>query len=190
MPTKQMSSLLSARAAATVIISDALYGMAVTQPLSGFGKGAFAKRLGGCIHHMFLDPPLKCFAISRDRVPGDIEGVVTRVVAMRVRRMGAARHDRNCAHGPRRQDDGVGADAFEALDKLLDRDDGRSRREDGFFLHADDAFEQDVAGAIGLLRVDDRDVGPVRRDSRQVLAGEGAATLLMFGFTFARSDPL
>ena len=50
----------------------------------------------------------------------------------------------------------------------------RARGEHRFLLHADDALDEHVAGAVGLLRVDDRDVGPMRRHARQRLAGERA----------------
>ena len=43
-----------------------------------------------------------------------------------------------------------------------------------FLLDADDAFDEDVAGAVGLLRVDDRDVRAMRRHRGQLLAGERA----------------
>ena len=45
---------------------------------------------------------------------------------------------------------------------------------DGFLLDADDAFEEDVAGAVGLLGVDDGDVGAVGGDAGERFAGEGA----------------
>ena len=51
----------------------------------------------------------------------------------------------------------------EVVDDLLDRRDGARRRQHRFLLHADDAFDQHVAGAIGLLCVDDRDIRPERR---------------------------
>ncbi len=61
---------------------------------------------------------------------------------------------------------------LEAIDDLLDGDDRRPRRQHGFLLHPDDALDEHVAGAVGLLRVHDRDVGPVRGHRRQALAGE------------------
>ena len=62
----------------------------------------------------------------------------------------------------------------EIVDDLLDRDDRALGREHRLLLHADDAFEQHVAGAVGAQRMDDRDVGADRRHGRQHLAGIGA----------------
>ena len=68
--------------------------------------------------------------------------------------------------------------APEVLDDLLDRHDRALGREHRLLLHADDAFEQHVAAPVGLLRMDDRHVGPMRRHRRQLLAGERAGDAL------------
>ena len=120
------------------------------------------------------DPGPERSAIARDGVPRDVERVVARVVAVRVRRPGAARGDRDGGHRPRRQHDGVGAGARQRVHDLFDRDQRPPGGEHRFLLHADDAFEQHVAVTVGLLRVHDRDVGPVRRDGGEPLAGERA----------------
>ena len=66
----------------------------------------------------------------------------------------------------------------EILDDLLDRDHRALGREHRFLLHADDALDQHVARPVGLLRMDERDVGPMRRHGRQLLAGERARDAL------------
>ena len=43
--------------------------------------------------------------------------------------------------------------AFEAVDDFFDGDDGAPRGEHSFFLNADDALDEDVALAVGFLRV-------------------------------------
>ena len=62
--------------------------------------------------------------------------------------------------------------AFEAVDDFLDGDDGAPRGEHRFLLNADDALDEDVALAVGLLRVNDGDVRPERRHRGERLAGE------------------
>ena len=62
--------------------------------------------------------------------------------------------------------------AFEAVDDFFDGDDGAPRGEHRFLLNADDALDEDVALAIGLLRVDDGDVRPERRHRDERLSGE------------------
>ncbi len=86
--------------------------------------------------------------------------------------MRSAGHRDDGVDGPGGQDDRVRAEALEAIDDLLDGDDCRPRRQHGFLLHPDDALEQHVAGAVGLLRVNDRHVRPMRRHRRQLLARE------------------
>src|SRR5579884_833978 len=152
-PTKQTSSLFRSRAAWIVIISLALY--------SG-------------IEHVLLHPCLKPVAVARDRVPGRVEGVVALVVAMRVRGARAARRLDDAAHGPMREDDRVRAAEPQVVDDFLDRHDRAPGGEHRLLLHADDPLEEHVALPIGSLRVDDRDVGPNRRDRREPLAGERA----------------
>ena len=70
--------------------------------------------------------------------------------------MRAARHRGDRRHGPGRQDHGVEDARAEVVDDLLDRDDRALGGQHRLLLHADDAFEQHVAVAVGALRVDDR----------------------------------
>ena len=60
----------------------------------------------------------------------------------------------------------------EPIDDLLDGDDRSRRRQRRLLLHADDAVDEDVAVAVRLLRVDDRDVGTERAHRGERLAGE------------------
>ena len=86
--------------------------------------------------------------------------------------MRAARHASDRAHAPARQDHRVGAAFPEILHDLLDRHERAFRRQHRLFLHPDDAFDEHVAGAVGLERVDHGHVRPDRRHGRQPLAGE------------------
>ena len=77
--------------------------------------------------------------------------------------------------------------SVEPLDDFLDGDDRAARGQDRLFLHADDALDQHVAVAVRPLRVNDRHVGPERRNGRQRLAGERAHDRCgNCGFTSAR----
>src|SRR5215469_11575691 len=104
MPTKQTAPLRSLRAAAMVIISSALYP---------FCSGLTPSGICGCSFHalaeaveifsaqdMPLDPRLKRFAFARDHVPTFIEGVVARVVALRIGRKSSTFHNANRADHP------------------------------------------------------------------------------------------
>ena len=135
---------------------------------------ACTRKGSGFFEHVLAHPGEEGVAVAGDRVPGLVEGVGALVVAVGVGRVGAARHLGDRGHRPRRQDHGVGAARAEIVDDLLDRDDRALRGEHRFLLHADDALEQHVAGAVGAQRVDDRHVRPDRRHGRQHLAGVGA----------------
>ena len=50
----------------------------------------------------------------------------------------------------------------------------RLRRQHRFLLHADDPFDEDVPGPVGLLRVDDGDVRTQRRHGGELFASERA----------------
>ncbi len=63
---------------------------------------------------------------------------------------------------------------LEHVDDLLDRDERPPRRQQRLLLHAGDPPQHHVAGGVGLLGVDDRDVGVERRDGGELLAGERA----------------
>ena len=75
------------------------------------------------------------------------------------------------------------------LDDLLDGHERSPGREHGFLLDADDALEEHVAFAIGFLRMNDRDVGPMRRHGRQRFARERTGDELHVGIHAGRSEP-
>ncbi len=116
----------------------------------------------------------KRVAVGGDLVPFEIGGIVARIVAVRVGRMRAAGHDRDGVDGPVRQDGQIGVQTVEIVDHLLDRHHDALGRQRRFLLDADDAFDQHVAFPVGLLRMDEGDVGPERGNGRQFLAGERA----------------
>ncbi len=159
------------------------------RPVAAVARARSMKRLGPRLHHVLLNPPLKTVTISRDRIPGDVERVVTRVVAVRVRGMRSTRHGDDRVDGPRGKDHGVRAEALEAIDDLLDGHDRRPRSQDRLLLYADDAFEQHVAGAIGFLRVDDRHVRPMRRHRCELFTGERARDELDVGVDLREIRP-
>ena len=83
----------------------------------------------------------------------------------------------NGGHGgecPTRQNDGVGVGGRKLVHDLLDGGDGPPGREHGLLLHADDALQKNIAGAVRLLRVNDGDVGAEGGDAGEFLAGERA----------------
>ena len=63
---------------------------------------------------------------------------------------------------------------IEIVDDFFHGDDRTFCRQNRLLLHADDTLDQHVAPSIGLLRVDERHVGPVRRNGRKLLSGERA----------------
>src|SRR5690606_20663323 len=125
MPTKQTSSLPSARAAAMVIISSGVKS-AMTQPLHAAGED-----FGAHVHDIGLHPGLKTLAIRGDLVPLEIAPVVALVVAVCVARMRSSGHHRDRRYRPVRQDAGVGVDARKILDHLFDGDHRALRGENG-----------------------------------------------------------
>src|ERR1700716_3717016 len=149
MPTKQMSLLRNARAAAMVIISLALWAIASslrrvgsarglrrlrglacvgTRRLACGTRGMHGERLRSLLEHVRLHPGEKAVAVAGDRVPGLVKRVVALVVAVRIGWMRPARHAGNGADGPARQDHGVGAALPEVVDDLLHRDERTLRR--------------------------------------------------------------
>src|SRR3981081_3561338 len=84
MPTKQMSLLLSARAAAIVIISLAVCAIRSSFRRAFLSRGMHGDRIGAAVEHVGLHPGEKAVAIAGDRVPRNIIGIVARVVAMRI----------------------------------------------------------------------------------------------------------
>src|SRR5208283_193367 len=83
--------------------------------------------------------------VSRDRVPFLVEGIVALVVAVRVRGGCASGRRRDSADHPGWQNDGITrrVDA-EVVNDLLDRDDGASRGQNGLFLNAGNAPEENI----------------------------------------------
>src|SRR3982074_1504469 len=210
MPTKQMSLLRNARAAAMVIISLALWaiasslrrvgsarglrrlrGLAVvgTRRLACGTRGMHGERLRSLLEHVRLHPGEKAVAVAGDRVPGLVKRVVALVVAVRIGWMRPARHPGNGADGPARQDHGVGAALPEVVDDLLHRDERTLRRQHRLLLHTDDALAEHIAGAVGLEGVDPGHVRPDRRDRGEPLAGERTGDVLDVGVHLRQVDP-
>src|SRR6266852_2564345 len=166
MPTKQMSLLRSARAAAIVIISVALkaiwssFSRAIVRRLRNLAcgtphpSGMHREGLRPLVEHVRLYPGEERVAVARDRVPGLIIGVVALVVAVRIGGMRAARHADDGLDGPARQDHRIGAALAEIRNDLLDRHERAFRGQHHLLLYADDAFDQHVAGGVRLERVD------------------------------------
>src|SRR5829696_1550451 len=86
MPTKQTSPALSAREAAMIIISAGVAALMGSSRGIGDGAGARPDReVGrGPGEDVDLHPGQEAVAVPRDRVPGDVIGVVAAVVAMGV----------------------------------------------------------------------------------------------------------
>ena len=150
---------MSARAAATVIISSALY-------CGHAGLPAVASTFSSS--HL---PN-----VSRSRaivVPGDVVVVVALGVVLRVGRMRPVRHVRHVRHGPGGKHDGAGP-GVEGVDDLFDGHHGSFGGKDRLLLHPGDPPQLHVACPVRPLRVDDRDVRVERRDGGQQLAGERA----------------
>src|SRR5207253_9817651 len=105
----------------------------------------------------FVDPGGEGFTVAGNRVPGLVETVVTLAVTVGVGRMCAAWHVAYSAQGPSRQDTGIHR-CLQVVDDFFDGDDAAFGRQCRFFLHAEDAPEQDVAFTVGFLGMDHRDV--------------------------------
>src|SRR5512136_1686110 len=91
-PTKQTQPFHSSRDAATVIISSAVnaFGSAILR--LRHPDRAQVRRVVRRPADVAIDPLPESRAIAGNLVPREIEGVVPRVVALRVRWIGAARH--------------------------------------------------------------------------------------------------
>lgn len=87
--------------------------------------------------------------------------------------MGAAGDERDRVDDPGGQDDGAGA-RLQGADDLLDGDQDAPGGECRLLLHPGQAPQLDVAGPVGLLRVDDGDIRVEGGDGGQFLAGERA----------------
>src|SRR5215470_2050241 len=153
------------------------------------GARVSCKDLWPLVQHVRLDPGEERFAFARDLVPGDVERVVALVVALGVGWKGATRHNRDSPHRPVWQNYGVEAARPEILDDLLDRYDRAPGRKHRFLLDADDPFEQYIAGAVGPQRMDDGNIGPVRRNGSKHFASERTRHLADTGIHFRQVDP-
>ncbi|MCY1496378.1 hypothetical protein D9M68_303130 [compost metagenome] len=87
--------------------------------------------------------------------------------------MSAAGDVANGGQGPGGQDAGVHR-RVQVVDDFFDGDDAALGRQGRFLLHAEDAPEQHVALAVGLLRVDHGDVRANRGHGSQLFTGERA----------------
>src|SRR5258707_777365 len=115
------------RAAATVIISSALYcGSAIGPLLRSFAarrrETSPELRKVRRPEHVSLDPGGKALALARDLVPLLVKRIVVLIIAQRVRGKRAAPHLAYRAHPPSGQPHGVRLRG-EPIDDLLDRDD-------------------------------------------------------------------
>jgi hypothetical protein len=95
--------------------------------------------------------------------------------------MGAAGDVGDGRHGPVREDRRVVGPLAQVVDDLLHRHQRALGGQHRLLLHADDAFQHDVAGAVRLLRVDDGGVEPHGRHGREHLAGVGTGHRLDVG---------
>src|SRR5579885_1174668 len=101
-PTKHTTRSCSIRAAATVIISSAVYScLAIGLPArpGAARRRDTAPKLRKIFgrEHVALDPSRESIALARDLVPLPIKCIVARIVAHRVRRKSTAR---DLAHRP------------------------------------------------------------------------------------------
>ena len=172
-PTKQTVSLSSRRAASTAIISSgrrsrSRHARAPPRLEAGVVLATSAVSRT-CRSH----PRAEAVAVAADRVPRDVEVVVALVVAVRVRRMRAARSSATASttQPGSTTPPGRGSSSSTISSTVTIE---RARREHDLLLHAEDPPELDVAVPVGLLRVDDADVRPQRRHGRELLAGERA----------------
>src|SRR5687768_13150617 len=103
---------------------------------------------------MPFHPGSEHIALPGNAVPGSVEAAVTLVVASRGRRMSTARNHAHCRDDSTRQLVGVRPGA-QIVDDLLDGDDGPAAGQRRRLLDAESAPQEDVAGPVGFLRVDE-----------------------------------
>ena len=131
----------------------------------------------------------KRLAVAADRVPADVELVVAVVVAVRVRRMRAARRDARPRRRPRpaaRSPPGRGSSSSTISSTVtIERADARTVS----FCTPRIPQSWTLPVPVGLLRVDDADVRPVRRHRGELLAGERARRPARRACAPARSPP-
>src|SRR5215469_9932435 len=138
MPTKQISLLLSARDAATVIISAGVADWLIGSSSSRLLAVGFEIRRA-LVQHVFLDPGREALPAPRDRVPGSVKSVGTLVIAVSIGWIGATGNGRDRRNRPGRQNGCIRTARAEILDHLLDRNDGPLCGEHGFLLDAQNA---------------------------------------------------
>ena len=80
MPTKQTSSLVSARAAAMVIISVGVKSFILASSCNLLRM--LGEVFGACLHDVLVDPFQEGVAIAGDLVPSDVEGIGARIVCL------------------------------------------------------------------------------------------------------------
>src|SRR5512146_1782655 len=131
------------RAAATVIISSALYcgsaiGRLIWLSVACPSKASPKFREVRGRHHVTFHPVGKAHARTSDLVPPLVKGIVARVVTERIGRKRAAPNRANCTDYPSGQQHGV-RPRLETVDDLLDRHDRAPRRHHHLFLNSHDA---------------------------------------------------
>src|SRR5215471_853065 len=170
MPTKQTAPLWSLRAAAMVIISSAVYS-------SSIGRGrlqtlAKLREIFGP-ENVPLDPGLKAPSLAGNRVPLLVEGVVARIIALRVRGERAAIHQTHSRDGPGGKHERVRR-RIQLVHDFFHGYDGAAGGQCGFFLHAYHSPHQHVATLVGSLSVNDGHVRTDGRNGGETLACERA----------------
>src|ERR1700722_12451600 len=93
---------------------------------------------------------------------------------MSVRRPCAAGRGYYCGDRPGGKYDSIRAACAEIVHDFFHGNDGALRGQYHFLLDSDDALDENVACAVGFLRVDNADVGSMGRYRGQALTGERA----------------
>src|SRR6516165_159116 len=148
------------------------------------------ERLRSLLEHVRLHPSQKAVAVAGDRVPRLIIGIVALVVAVRIGGMRAARHARDGADAPTRQDHRVGAALPEILDDLLDRHERAFRRQHHLFLHPTMPSMSTLPAWSALSAWITATSGRIAGTAASRSPVNGQVTCLMLRFTFGRSTPI
>src|SRR5580658_9185239 len=119
-PTKQEAPLRIMRAAAMVIISSAVY-LRSDMAYRLFQTALELIKIPGA-QDVLLHPCQEGLALARDWVPLLIEGIITRIIALRVGRKRPTFHFAHSPDYPGRQNDGVRR-RVKIVDDLFDGDD-------------------------------------------------------------------
>ena len=112
------------------------------------------------------------------------------VIALRIGRVGAARHLDHVAHGPIRAGRPRETAAREARRQSPRPSPPNAWMRVQLPLHAEHAFDHDVAGLVGALRVNYRQSGRCAGTAGKPSPGERARDVPIFEFTFGRSPPM